>query len=158
MFLLNKVSSTSKRSSREFTAEECAEIDNMDYMYAACPEKPRNRERKQSRIRASFFGAGRRKSLDVPTVDDLDDGLKSPSRTYTEDAEGASIYSRRRRLRKMTSKSSLTSISTSSFSESSHEGRTKSRLFSTETLFRGGSWTPPAQQTQIRTPIHQSCS
>jgi hypothetical protein len=144
MFLLK--STTSKPPSREFTAEECTEIENMEYVYVAEKEKPRTRERRGSRLRASLFG-GRRKSVDVPTTtESSDDGLNSPSQSAFDD-EGASIHSRRRRtLRKMTSKSSLNSVSTAS--EGSQESKTKS-LFSTQTLFRS----PSQSQLCTRAPF-----
>jgi hypothetical protein len=154
MFLLNKVTTT-RRTSREYSSEECTDISEaMDYQYIYGTKGPKNRDRKQSRMRTSFFGGGKR-SLDL-TQDDDTSGPRSPSQTPIHETEtdsiSPSIYNRRRRLRKMTSKSSLSSVTSftsfSTTSESSNERRSKSRSFQ-DALFRGGYWSNPTQQFQL---------
>ncbi|KAF8537169.1 hypothetical protein BDD12DRAFT_807194 [Trichophaea hybrida] len=139
--------------------------DAVDYQYIYGTERPKNRDRKQSRMRTSFFGGGKRRSLDL--IQDATDGPKSPSISQTpiHEAESGSIspsiYNRRRRLRKMSSKSSLSSVTSftsfSTNSESSNERRSKSRSFQ-DALFRGGYWSNPTQQfqlTRLKPPISE---
>ena len=130
MFLINKVSGSRSTPREDDTAEP-----DMDFAYTAPADKSKS-IRKQSRMRASFFGgAARRKSMDLgPDADDF----KNPARTATFEVETGntpSIHSSRTsRLRKMASKNSLASISTNTGSDGDS---IRSRIFQTNVASAG---------------------
>ena len=123
MFFLNMINEPRP----EFSSADSLETNgNIDSIYSAA-EKARVPERRQSRMRSLF---GMRDSGDFVAVD-VSDGL-----TITN-MDSISPTRRRGRLRKMSSKSSLSSFGTSSV-ESTEEGRTKSRIF-TDSLLKSGT-------------------
>lgn len=140
MFLLNKVST--RRSSQKQPSIQTEPDDTMMHMNGNS-NGPGTRERKPSRVRSSFFGGSKRRSVlepgfsEVPaaSIQEMNE-TESPSRFSEETDSGSiSIYTRRRRLRKMTSKGSLASVT---ISETSIDNKTKSRLFP-DALFKTGT-------------------
>ncbi|CUS10082.1 unnamed protein product [Tuber aestivum] len=120
----------------------------MDYdcthMYAAPPARSKQRgDKRQSRIRTSFFGGGnKRGSLEYSPGDS--GGSRSPSRMVTDkhDQEAGSFGFGRRKLRKASSKVSLRSMTSMTIHESPDE---KSGYKSLSEILRGGR-TPYAQR------------
>ncbi|KAG0637117.1 hypothetical protein HOY80DRAFT_298443 [Tuber brumale] len=149
MRLINKPI-TSRRNSFELSPEHCTEGElNMDYdytyMYAAPPDvRPKQRgNKRQSRIRTSFFGGGnKRGSLECSPGDS--GGSRSPSRMMMDknDQEVGSFAFGRRKLRKASSKVSLRSTSSMTIHENPEE---KSGYKSLSEILRGGR-TPYAQR------------
>lgn len=129
MHLINKPN-TSRRNSRELSLEDRTESElNMDYdctyVYAAPPDaiSKQRGDKRQSRIRTSFFGGGNKRG--------------SPSRMTVDkgDQEAASFTFGRQKLRKASSKVSLRSMSSMTIHESPDE---KSGYRSLSEILRGG--------------------
>ncbi|KAG0126330.1 hypothetical protein HOY82DRAFT_615362 [Tuber indicum] len=119
-----------------------------NYMYAAPPDvRPKQRgNKRQSRIRTSFFGGGnKRRSLEYSPGDS--GGSRSPSRMMMDknDQEVGSFAFGRRKLRKASSKVSLRSTSSMTIHENPEE---KSGYKSLSEILRGGR-TPYAQRKGI---------
>lgn len=113
-------------------------------------ERPKTRDRRPSlRMRTSFFGGGKRRSWDSDESFDN----SSPTRTPIEELEPENIsHNRRRGLKKMSSKSSLSSVASfSTNSEGSTEKKSKARLWQ-EAIFRSK---PSNQQPRSTPPIVQ---
>lgn len=116
------------------------------YIYAAAGPAPvKVVKRRESRIRSSFFGSGRRGSCDLAPEEAETSGMKSPSRSMTsstsDDKENSSFLNRRK-LRKSTSHASLASISTAY--EAQRQEKLGRRGF-TDLLRGGGKQTPPVR-------------
>ena len=157
MFLLNKVTTTSADSTATRPATTSG-IAADSAAYSGFASRPR--DRKPSRMRTSFFGGtiGRTKSFDGDTASPqplrspppppqqppvADDGPDRAAGTTSPSLSG-----HRRRLRKMTSKSSLASVA--SFSTTPPDGsaagerRSRSRLFQ-HGLFQAAAWSQHPQ-------------
>ncbi|RPB05591.1 hypothetical protein L873DRAFT_518433 [Choiromyces venosus 120613-1] len=145
MHLINKPN-PSRRNSRELSPEDHIESElNMDYtyMYAAAPDvrSKQRGDKRQSRIRTSFFGGGnKRGSLECS---EENEGSRSQSRmTIDKDGPEGSFAFGRRKLRKASSKVSLRSMTSMTIQENPDE---KSGYKSLSEILRGGR-TPYAQR------------
>lgn len=133
------------QASQSITNHSNNSMDSVFIYAAAGPAPVKMVKRRESRIRSSFFGSGRRGSCDLAPEEAETSGMKSPSRSMTsstsDDKENSSFLNRRK-LRKSTSHASLASISTAY--EAQRQEKLGRRGF-TDLLRGGGKQTPPTR-------------
>ena len=103
-------------------------------MYAVAEGRTKPRERRQSRIRTSFFGSSKHGSVDL-SADKVERSSSRLTLNGGEDGEGDSFFDRRK-LRKAGSKISLRSMPSMPIVENPNEERTGYKALSD--LLRGG--------------------